>query len=143
MSRTMIVTMLSLALMPLITPRAHASPLCLASTSATSLTTQIGQGDCTFDGFTFNFQSVSTSSALTPGTTNAAVNGATSVTLTAAGSMGIVVEFFANGESKSWQVTNNNFGSFNYHYDITPLSATLGLIDATYTVKNANQALPG
>ena len=132
-----------LALSVLLVAPAHAAPIpCLSGSGTTALSIQIGQGDCEFNGFLFNFQSSSTTNAAQPGSTNAIVNANTNVLLTSLGALGVRVEFYANSPSKSFAVLAATVGTFNYHYDITPLSA-MDLIAETYNVTNAFSTSPG
>jgi PEP-CTERM motif len=150
MKKTML-AFLALVFTLVLTSSAQAAPLCIAANTQVTLTSQIAQGDCDFNGYTFNFQSVNVSATpgpnppvgTTPGQgatqvlTNAAVNANTNVMLTASSALSLMVQYFANDPATtSWSVPNGYQVTWNYHYDITPIGS-VGLVSDVYTATNA------
>jgi hypothetical protein len=150
MKKTVMLAFLAAVFTLVMIPSAQAAPLCIAANTQVTLAAQIAQGDCDFNGYTFNFQSVNISA--TPGpnppvgttpavganqaATNAATNIATLVRLTAANALSLMVEYFANDASTSWSVPSGET-TWNYHYDITPIAPNVGLVQDTYSAVNA------
>ena len=92
-----------------LTSSAQAAPLCVSANNTGHPDRPNGQGDCDFNGYTFNFQSVNVRRphpnppvGTTPGQgatqalTNAAVNANTNVMLTASSALSLMVQYFAN-----------------------------------------------
>ena len=145
-----ILAFLALVFTLVLTSSAQAAPLCISANTQVTLTSQIVQGDCDFNGYTFNFQSVNVSATpgpnppvgTTPGQgatqalTNAAVNGNTHVMLTASSALNLMVQYFANDPTTSWSVPNGYQVTWNYHFDVTPIG-NVGLVSDVYTATNA------
>jgi hypothetical protein len=124
-------------------PRAAAAPLCAAGlNTTTSLASQIAQGACEFNGYTFTFQAVNAVNTAAPGSNANTIDTNTRLVLTASGALDMEVQYFANGGGKSFGASFPG-GTFLYKYDVTPLNPAYGIIGSVYTVANANETSAG